>query len=159
MSAIVANAGFESGNIFPWAVVGAVYPNTAVITPSNPSYSAFAGDFYSDLQSAPGNRANTISQHITGLVPGTNYTVSVQALSTSNSNGANYCSAGISTGVKNQTIGIAQASPAPEQWGELSGWYVADGTEDVLNLWAGCTFSGSSYTGHVLFDEVSFVEV
>lgn len=60
-------------------------------------------------------------------------------------------------GGKNATTGaIANIVDTPIEWTELKGGYVPKTSEDVLDIIAACTFSGSSATGRVLFDEVAF---
>ncbi|KAL4866633.1 hypothetical protein BDV12DRAFT_172582 [Aspergillus spectabilis] len=42
MSVVLANAGFESGGIYPWI---ASAPNVAVVTETNANYAAYEGQF------------------------------------------------------------------------------------------------------------------
>ncbi|KAL4799447.1 hypothetical protein BDV19DRAFT_355164 [Aspergillus venezuelensis] len=151
---LIQNPSFESGVLAPWTPHAA---NVAQVVASNAEYQAFEGDYYLDLQTAVGNRGNTISQVITGLIPGTTYTVSIQTR-TRGQGGANYCSTYLYAGNNATTGAIASEIDTPNEWFALEGEYVAKETSEVLNVVGGCTFSGSSYTGHVLFDEVVFRE-
>ncbi|OJJ61364.1 hypothetical protein ASPSYDRAFT_29856 [Aspergillus sydowii CBS 593.65] len=154
---LLANGGFESGSLSPWF---ASAPNVAVVESSNAEYTPYSGDYYlycfnNNLQTAVGNRGSTVSQSLSGLSPGTNYTVSLQTR-TRGAGAANYCSVYVYGG-KNATTGaIANIVDTPNEWTELKGGYVPKTSEDVLNIIAACTFSGSSATGRVLFDEVVF---
>ncbi|KAL3469164.1 hypothetical protein BJX99DRAFT_81414 [Aspergillus californicus] len=150
---LLTNPGFESGSLSPWHPST---PNVATIT-EDPE-TAYTGNYYLSLETAVGNRGNTISQHVHDLTPGTNYTVSLQARVIADY-GANYCSTYIYAR-SNSTMGaIASLIDTPSEWTQVEGWYVPTSTGEVLNIVAGCTFSGSSYTGMVLFDEVVCVEV
>ncbi|KAL4953344.1 hypothetical protein BDW69DRAFT_194904 [Aspergillus filifer] len=151
---LIQNPSFESGVLAPWTSHAA---NVAEVVASNAEYQAFEGDYYLDLQTAVGNRGNTVSQVITGLTPGVTYTVSIQTR-TRGEGAASYCSTYLYTG-NNATAGaIASLVDTPNEWFTLSGEYTAKTESETLNVVGGCTFSGSSYTGHVLFDEVVFRE-
>ncbi|KAL4937846.1 hypothetical protein BDV06DRAFT_226552 [Aspergillus oleicola] len=151
---LIQNPGFESGVLSPWTPHAA---NVAEVVASNADHQPAEGDYYLDLQTAVGNGGNTISQTVTGLTPGTTYIVSVQTR-TRGEGAANYCGTSIYAG-NNATAGsIASEWDTPNEWWTLGGEYVAKTTSETVSIVGGCTFSGSSYTGHVLFDEVVFQE-
>ncbi|OJJ00691.1 hypothetical protein ASPVEDRAFT_82250 [Aspergillus versicolor CBS 583.65] len=151
---LLANGGFESGSLSPWF---ASAPNVAVVETSDAEYTPYSGDYYLNLQTAVGNRGNTASQKLSGLSPGINYTVSLQTR-TRGAGAANYCSVYVYGGNNATTGAIANIVDTPNEWTELKGGYMPKTSEDVLNIIAACTFSGSSATGHVLFDEVVFAQ-
>ncbi|KAL4805439.1 hypothetical protein BDV18DRAFT_140865 [Aspergillus unguis] len=155
---LLTNPGFESGSLSPWAPSA---PNVATVVESNADYTPYSGDYYLDLQTAVGNRGNTISQSITNLIPGQNYSVSLQTRTRGEVATANYCSTYVWAGrnATSPTGAIASLLDTPNEWTLLEGWYVPKTSSDLLNVVASCTFSGSSYTGHVLFDEIVFEEV
>ncbi|KAL5342072.1 hypothetical protein BJX70DRAFT_12587 [Aspergillus crustosus] len=154
MSVGFLNGNFESGSIYPWVPSA---PSAAVAIQSNAQFTAPEGQFYLDIQTDYGNRGNSVEQHITGLVPGTEYTFSVQARSGSSST-ANYCYASLTVGADDTTSTSIRNDQLPDEWVLLSGTHVATSAEEVIDLAGGCNFSGSSARGHVLFDEVIFVE-
>ncbi|KAJ5167563.1 uncharacterized protein N7482_006344 [Penicillium canariense] len=63
----VVNPPFESGVLFPWI------PSAMNVAKVNNGTSASSGDYYVDLQTAVGNRGNTISQSLKHLEPRTEY--------------------------------------------------------------------------------------
>ncbi|KAL4906948.1 hypothetical protein BDW74DRAFT_150056 [Aspergillus multicolor] len=152
---LLTNPSFESGSLAPWIPSA---PNVATVVASNADYTPYDGDYYLSLRTAVGNRGNTISQSLHNLTPGTNYTVSL-ATRIPAPNGANYCSVSAYGGFNATTGAIVSLFDVPDEWVSLEGWYVSKTAEDRINFVASCTFSGSSYTGVVLFDEVYFGDV
>lgn len=90
---------------------------------------------------------------MTGLTIGANYTFSVQAQSPNY--GANYCSVFAYHG-SNSTSGLIASDLlfTQEEWVEVKGSYRPRHSRDTIHVGAYCTFSGSSYTGHILFDDL-----
>ncbi|KAF9889505.1 hypothetical protein FE257_007215 [Aspergillus nanangensis] len=145
---VLANPSFETGSLSPW------WPTAVDVAQISNGSTAYSGDFYLDLQTAVGNRGNAISQRLTGLHVGANYTFSVQ-IQTRSPSAANYCGFFAYTGRNATTNAIAsELLYEPGEWVQLTGSYVPKRPEDVLHVGGSCTFSGSSYTGHVLLDDI-----
>ncbi|KAI9044509.1 carbohydrate binding domain protein [Aspergillus affinis] len=144
---VLANPSFESGVLSPW-VPSAV--DVAQISTGTP---VFDGEYYLNLETAVGNRGNEISQCINGLTIGANYTFSMQVRSPNYA--ANYCSVLAYRG-SNSTSGLLASELlfTQDEWVEVKGSYRPRHSRDTLHVGASCTFSGSSYTGNVLFDDI-----
>ncbi|PLB44855.1 carbohydrate binding domain protein [Aspergillus steynii IBT 23096] len=144
---VLANPSFETGTLSPW-VASAV--DVAQISTGTP---VLDGDYYLNLETAVGNRGNSISQSIKDLTIGANYTFSVKARSPNY--GANYCGVFAYHG-SNSTAGSIASEQLfdQEEWVEVRGSYRPTTSRDILHVGAYCTFSGSSYTGHILFDDL-----
>ncbi|KAL5364467.1 carbohydrate binding domain protein [Aspergillus floccosus] len=144
---VVANPSFESGVLAPW------FTTVVDVAHVSNGTQAFSADYYLDLETAVGNRGNTVSQRIKGLQPGANYTFSLQALTPSY--GANYCGVYVYMGGNSTTGAVASTILyTKDEWTKVTGSYKARHREEVLHINGGCTFSGSSYTGDVYFDDV-----
>ncbi|KAL4971332.1 hypothetical protein BDW66DRAFT_155760 [Aspergillus desertorum] len=109
-----------------------------------------------DLQSAPGNRLNNVSQTLRGLDTTATYTFTGHVWGPPGY-GGNFCSASILAGFKNVTTKIVQVDiyDQSEQWLNLTGTYQPKHSKEILTLRVGCTFSDSSVTGHILFDDIA----
>ncbi|KAL4876833.1 hypothetical protein BJY04DRAFT_199322 [Aspergillus karnatakaensis] len=147
---IIANGGFELGTLFPWIPSDA---NAATILNGT---GAYAGDYYLGLQTAPGNRANTVHQPLHDLNTDSTYAISAKVWGPAVST-ANYCSAYIYTG-ENATTGLIASVmieyDISERWLDLRGDFTPKAKEELLYVSAGCTLSGASHTGRLLFDEI-----
>jgi hypothetical protein len=111
-------------------------------------------DRSSDLQTAIGNRGNTISQPLRNLDSSIDYTFSMQVQAASP--GANYCSFYVYMG-KNSTTGFVATDTLYDsggEWTSVTGHYRPRLAQEYLNIVASCTFEGSSYTGRVFIDDV-----
>ncbi|KAL2865980.1 uncharacterized protein BJX67DRAFT_382361 [Aspergillus lucknowensis] len=148
---LIRNSGFEAGGLAPWFTSA---PDVATVV-YDPDV-APAGNFYLHLETAVGNRGNTLSQHLSNLTAGATYHVSLRAQM--DDNGANYCAVSLYGGNNSTTGAIASLLDTPTHWTTVEGSYVARAREDVLHVVGLCNFSGSSYTGHILLDEVVFAE-
>ncbi|CAG8123542.1 unnamed protein product [Penicillium salamii] len=148
----VSNPSFETGILSPWHAP----INVATITNGSTAYS---GNYYLNLQTAVGNRGNTISQGLRHLKRHTQYKFSVQAQLPSPS-GSEYCSVYVYIG-RNATVGnIASAQLFhPGEWMEVAGSWVPRREQDVLSIVAACDSEDSSVTGNVLLDEIVFAPV
>ncbi|PKX89058.1 carbohydrate binding domain protein [Aspergillus novofumigatus IBT 16806] len=144
---LVANPSFESGNLFPW------FPSALNVAKISNATEAYDGDYYLDLQTAIGNRGNTISQPLRNLDPSIDYTFSVQVQAASPA--ANYCSFYVYMG-KNSTTGFVATDILYNsgEWTSITGHYRPRLAQEYLNIVASCTFEGSSYTGRVFIDDV-----
>ncbi|KAL2869132.1 uncharacterized protein BJX67DRAFT_379607 [Aspergillus lucknowensis] len=152
---LVVNGGFELGVLAPWVES---YPNVATI--GNGSQ-AFAGDYYLNLESAPGNRANTVHQVLPELDTTATYNVTAQVWGPPVST-ANSCAGRISIG-NNVTAGlIASVDISYEQsrrWLPLQGTFQPKQSQLALYLQSQCTLSGASHTGILYFDEITLTEI
>ncbi|KAJ5094964.1 hypothetical protein N7532_007255 [Penicillium argentinense] len=146
----VLNPSFETGTLKPW-FSSAV--NVAKVTSGT---SAYSGEYYLNLQTAVGNRGNTISQHLKHLKPHEKYDFSVQVQVPSPS-GSEYCSVYVYMG-RNATIGAIASTQLfdLEEWTALTGTYTAKRSDDILNIVVACDSEDSSVTGNVLIDDVNF---
>jgi hypothetical protein len=116
-------------------------------------FASIITDRSSDLQTAIGNRGNTISQPLRNLDPSIDYTFSMQVQAASP--GANYCSFYVYMG-KNSTTGFVATDTLYDsgEWTSVTGHYRPRLSQEYLNIVASCTFEGSSYTGRVFIDDV-----
>ncbi|KKK13641.1 hypothetical protein P175DRAFT_0556948 [Aspergillus ochraceoroseus IBT 24754] len=146
---LVANPSFETGSLAPWAASAA---NVATILSGSTAYS---GDYYLQLQTAVGNRGNTISQRLTHLDRSKNYTVTVEAQVAAYS--ATYCFVSLYMG-HNSTTGLIASDviDATGEWTEVRGYYVPEHASEVLHIVASCDLEDPSYVGNVLLDDVIF---
>ncbi|GFG03308.1 hypothetical protein IFM5058_01364 [Aspergillus udagawae] len=144
---LVVNPSFESGNLFPW------FPSALKVAKISNATEAYDGDYYLDLQTAIGNRGNTISQPLRNLDPSLDYTFSMQVQAASPS--ANYCSFYVYMG-KNSTTGFVATNMLfnSGEWASITGHYRPRLAQEYLNIVASCTFEGSSYLGRVFIDDV-----
>lgn len=110
---------------------------------------------YSNLQTAVGNRGNTISQFLKHLKPRSKYDFSVQVQMPSPS-GSSYCSVYVYAG-RNATVGAIASAQLFNfgEWTEVTGNYVARRDREILNIVAACDSEDSSVTGNVLIDDIS----
>lgn len=167
----VVNPSFESGSLYPWV------PSTINVAKVSNGTSAYSGNYYlsvllsrillfffnenhladaksSDLQTAVGNRGNTISQSLKHLEPRAKYTfsASIQAPSPS---GFEYCSVYVYMG-RNATTGQIASTQLFTfgEWTSVTGTYSPRRSEETLNIIASCDSEDSSVTGHVWIDDV-----
>ncbi|KAJ5497018.1 hypothetical protein N7463_009005 [Penicillium fimorum] len=147
----VSNPSFETGILAPW------HPSAINVAKINNGAIAYSGDYYLDLQTAVGNRGNTISQGLRNLKPHMEYKFSVQAQVPSPS-GSEYCSVYVYMG-RNATIGSIASAQLFNfgEWTEVTGSYVPKRENDILSIVAACDSEDSSVTGHILFDDISFI--
>lgn len=112
-----------------------------------------------NLQTAYGNRGNTVSQHLKHLKPKTEYEFSVQVQVPSPA-GVEYCSVYVYMG-HNATVGNVASAQLFNfgEWESLTGTYKAKRHDEILNIVAACDSEDSSVTGNVYIDEVSFTGV
>ncbi|KAJ6139386.1 hypothetical protein N7471_005872 [Penicillium samsonianum] len=147
----VSNPSFETGLLAPWHASAV---NVAKISNGTIAYS---GDYYLNLQTAVGNRGNTISQGLRHLKPHTEYKFSVQAQVPSPS-GSSYCSVYVYAG-RNATVGSIASAQLFNfgEWTEVAGSYVPKRENEILSIVAACDSEDSSVTGNVLLDDISFI--
>jgi len=109
-----------------------------------------------NLQTAYGNRGNTISQHLKHLKPRSEYDFSVK-VQVPSPGGVEFCSVYVYAG-KNATIGkIASAEVFNfGEWETLTGTYKAKRPEEILSIVAACDSEDSSVTGNVWIDDIIF---
>lgn len=109
-----------------------------------------------NLQTAYGNRGNTISQHLKRLKPRSEYDFSVK-VQVPSPGGVEFCSVYVYAG-KNATIGkIASAELFNfGEWETLTGTYKAKRPEEILSIVAACDSEDSSVTGNVWIDDIIF---
>ncbi|KAL4966692.1 uncharacterized protein BDV14DRAFT_198814 [Aspergillus stella-maris] len=153
---IIANGGFELGVLAPW-------------TPSDPAAAiigngtqAFEGDYFLKLESAPGNRANMVSQRLHDLETSATYTVSAEVLGPEAAT-TDYCYVTIYVGHNSTTGLIANANlyydyDEGPQWVELTGTFTAKKETVDLHLSTGCVLAGASHTKQVVWDAVKIEE-
>lgn len=109
-----------------------------------------------NLQTAYGNRGNTISQHLKHLTPRSEYDFNVK-VQVPSPGGVEYCSVYVYMG-KNATIGkIASANIFNfGEWETLTGTYKAKRPQETLKIIAACDSEDSSVTGNVWIDDIRF---
>ncbi len=109
----------------------------------------------SDLQTAVGNRGNTISQLLSHLEPRTRYTFSASFQAPSA--GFEYCGVYVYMG-RNVTTGRVASSQlfTFSEWTSVTGTYSPKRPDETLNIIAYCDSEDSSVTGHVWIDDVIF---
>ncbi|KAJ5456138.1 uncharacterized protein N7458_003721 [Penicillium daleae] len=169
----VVNPSFESGSLYPWV------PSAVNVAKVSNGTSAYSGDYYlsvpgfwisfswwtvqlidahiySDLQTAVGNRGNTISQSLKHLEPRTKYTFSASVQVPSPS-GSEYCDVYVYMG-RNATTGRIASSQLFTfgEWTSVTGTYFPRRPEETLNIIASCDSEDSSVTGRVWIDDVIF---
>ncbi|KAK2760402.1 hypothetical protein FQN54_002472 [Arachnomyces sp. PD_36] len=143
------NPTFETGSLGPWI------PSAENVANIVGAPEAYEGEYYLDLETAPGNRANQITQNITGIDTSKEYPFSIFA-QVPNISVANYCSVYVYTGT-NATTGLIASEMLPGQspWTEITGTYKPKSEDDVFTVSCSCTLSGASHTGHVYLDGIS----
>ncbi|KAL4940613.1 hypothetical protein BDV06DRAFT_223910 [Aspergillus oleicola] len=150
---IVANGGFELGVLAPW-----IPSDPAAATIGNGTL-AFEDDYFLKLESAPGNRANTISQPLRELDTTATYTVSAQVFGPEAAS-TDYCYVTIYVG-PNSTTGLVDNRDlyydydAGQQWVQLSGSFTPKKDTVDLYLSTGCVLAGASSTKQVFWDAVT----
>lgn len=169
----VSNPSFETGILAPW------HPSAVNVAQVSNGTIAYSGDYYlyespslssqttisdtnevmctSNLQTAVGNRGNTISQGLRHFKPHTEYKFSAQAQVPSPS-GSEYCSVYVYVG-RNATVGSIASVQLFNfgEWTEVTGSYVPKRENEILSIGAACDSEDSSYTDNVLFDDISFI--
>ncbi|KAL3487930.1 hypothetical protein BJX62DRAFT_185742 [Aspergillus germanicus] len=152
---IVANGGFELGVLAPWI------PSDVNAATIQNGTQAFAGDYFLALQTAPGNRANSVSQVLHGLDTTSTYSLTARVWGPPVSS-ANFCHAYIYVG-SNATTGLVDkvdiSYEQSGQWLPLEGTFQTENTKLPLYVQASCTLSGASHTGTLLFDEIALTEI
>ncbi|CAI7676615.1 unnamed protein product [Penicillium pancosmium] len=145
----VLNPSFETGLLAPW------FPSAVNVAKVSNATSAYDGDYYLNLQTAYGNRGNTVSQHLKHLKPQTEYDFSVQLQVLSG--GVEFCSVYVYMGHNATTGKVASADISTfGEWQALTGTYKPKRHEGTLSIVAACDSEDSSVTGNVLIDAVSF---
>ncbi|CEO59581.1 hypothetical protein PMG11_04254 [Penicillium brasilianum] len=146
----VVNPSFESGSLYPWV------PSAVNVARVSNGTTAYSGDYYLDLQTAVGNRGNTISQSLKHLEPRAKYTFSASVQVPSPS-GSEYCAVYVYMG-HNATTGRIASSQLFTfgEWTSVTGTYSPRRPVETLNIIASCDSEDSSVTGHVWIDEVIF---
>ncbi|KAL2826268.1 hypothetical protein BDW59DRAFT_161106 [Aspergillus cavernicola] len=152
---IIGNGGFETGLLAPWVSSDVTAATIGTGT------QAFAGDHYLNLQTAPGNRANSVYQVLRELNTTATYSLNARVWGPAVST-ANYCSAYIHVGTNATTGFIASVDISYDQsgqWLPLGGEFQPQHERLPLYVQAGCTLSGASQTGILLFDEITLTEL
>ncbi|KAJ5266992.1 hypothetical protein N7478_009800 [Penicillium angulare] len=148
----VTNPGFESGVLFPW------HPSAVNVAKVSNGTSSYSGDHYLALTTAIDNGANTISQLLKGLKPGTKYTFTAEAQVPYDS--SEYCFIYAYAG-HNATRGeIAQQELDQDtfgSWVSVTGSFVAKKSTAELHVSASCDSEDNSYTGLVWLDSIGVV--
>ncbi|KAJ5742416.1 uncharacterized protein N7511_011435 [Penicillium nucicola] len=148
---VVTNPSFETGVLNPW------HASAVDVAKISNGTTAYSGEYYLNLQTAVGNRGNTISQSLQHLKPRSKYDFSAQVQVPSPS-GSSYCSVYVYSG-KNATVGAIASAQLFNfgEWTGISGSYIPRRDHDVLNIVAACDSEDSSVTGNVLIDNVSLI--
>ncbi|KAL3481329.1 hypothetical protein BJX99DRAFT_271264 [Aspergillus californicus] len=152
---IIGNGGFETGLLAPW-----IPSDVTAATISNGTQ-AFSGDYYLDLETAPGNRANSVHQLLHDLDTTATYTLNAHVWGPPVST-ANYCYAYIYVGTNSTTGSVASVDidyEQSEQWIPLEGEFQPKHATLPLYVGAGCILSGASSTGNLLFDEITLTKI
>ncbi|KAL4784144.1 hypothetical protein BJX76DRAFT_357347 [Aspergillus varians] len=148
---IVGNGGFETGLLAPWI------PSDVTAATIGNGTQAFAGNYYLNLETAPGNRANYVHQPLRELDTSTTYTVTAQVWGPEVAT-ANYCSVWVHIG-QNASAGLIDSATLDyeqsHQWLALEGQFQPQQETEELYLRAGCTLSGASHTLVVLWDAIT----
>ncbi|EAU37357.1 predicted protein [Aspergillus terreus NIH2624] len=145
---VVANPSFESGVLAPW------YTTVVDVAHVSNGTQAFSGDYYLDLETGYVTMGNLVSQRITDLQPGANYTFSLQAMTPTSA--ANFCNVLVYMGGNATTGAVASTYDVVPNggWTKVTGSYKARYREEVLHIFARCDSEDSSTSGDVYLDDV-----
>ncbi|KAL3456261.1 hypothetical protein BJX64DRAFT_47986 [Aspergillus heterothallicus] len=152
---IVTNGGFELGVLAPWI------PSDVNAATIQNGTQAYAGDYFLALETAPGNRANSVHQVLHELDTTSTYSFNARVWGPPVST-ANFCHAYVYVG-SNATTGLVDKVDIDYdlsgQWLPLEGTFTTEHTKLPLYVQASCTLSGASHTGILLFDAITVTEI